>query len=421
MKNKLPFRAALTLVLAAGALAALPLLHSVNTEHARLTAELQALPLTVSASLALPALPPGQSARTPFKTLAAADPSAARKEITRRLLRGNGRKYTDPVKKLLEPLSAEELEKLIDINSPADFASFYTSISGPEGGEENAAALGRMLALQRLFVIAPEKAFPLLNPPNPPDSPERLYEMVTLGLEQWVPQDPAAALRWTRDHAAWLPADNRFPLLVLGLLAKTDMPQACGLAKEQGMNLSEILPGLASSARSRKDADILMEQLTAAPAASPESFSESLRKTGGDLTGRVGTSLGFEAARQFAEKWAATLPGREDIALTAVKTALARRPDPKAEAAADWMMHFVPEDRRTAAVENLVNAWADEDFSAPAAWLQKTGNVSWRDAGLAALCRKIAPFDSDAAAQYAASISDDTLRAQALSSPGAIP
>lgn len=109
---------------------------------------------------------------------------------------------------------------------------------------------------------------------------------------------------------------------------------------------------------------------------------------------------------------AAPLPCRSESALAAVRCALTRHPDSGAEAAADWMMNFIPEDQRAAAVADLVSVWAGENFTAPEEWLRKNQAAPWRNAGLAALCRGMASADPGSAAVLASGITDETLRAE---------
>ena len=202
--------------------------------------------------------------------------------------------------------------------------------------------------------------------------------------------------------------------MALEALAREDMAGAWATAQREGFDVTQAMGYLSRATKSREDCDAFMAEIVKLQAAAPNGFVGGANQWYGDLAVKLANSRGFNEARSFVEKWASDLAWRDSIALEVAKTALARTADPQSAAAADWLVHFAPEARRAKAVQNLVGAWADEDFTQAAKWLQNHTAEPWHDAGVAALCKKVAPFDHAAAAEWAASIKDPSLRESAL-------
>ncbi|MFN0126898.1 MAG: hypothetical protein ACKV19_09480, partial [Verrucomicrobiales bacterium] len=225
--------------------------------------------------------------------------------------------------------------------------------------------------------------------------------------------DPASAVRWGKTQADRLPLGINHAHMALEALARDDMAGAWAMARNEGIDVTQAMAYLSRATASRADCDAFMTEIAALQANAPHGFVGGANQYYEDMAVKLAHSTSFDEARSFLEKWATPLEWRDQAALAAVKTSFSRTPDPRSSAAADWLVSFAPETRRRQAVENLVSAWADEDFAQPAAWLQRHAGAPWHDAGLAALCQKVAPFDPEAAAQWARAINDPALRDKA--------
>lgn len=407
-------QALLTFSLGLAAMAAAGLLAVQRGEHQSLARELAALPADAARAprRGTPASPPGGGVNLLLKPLAAKDGDTARKELVNRLLPGGKRKGFQEITPLLESLSAEELLALIGTESAAEFAPASEGRNN-ESPEQLADAEVRAAALRRLCLVSPERALAVCAAGAPLKAPDALINVTAFAMKQRAREDPAAAIRWGRENSPWLPAN--WPGWVLAEVARTDsVASAAALARREGFLLAESMRWCGTD--SLESINTLMPLIEAERAAAPEDFAENklVRQGYQKIAEKISSSLGFEETRNFAEKWMAALPWREDVAILAVESTVGPNSVPETEAAADWMMDFVPEDRRPAAAEKLMYSLVRLGPAAFSQWLEKHQAAPWRDEGLAAFCRKIAPTSPDMAAQWAGAISNESLRTTTL-------
>lgn len=313
----------------------------------------------------------------------------------------------------LAQLSLDECAALAASDPDFDFAIKFNLASVPI--DERIDAMIRWRAYQKLAEADPVAALRLTEAAPIKETSGDLINLITSALQRWAERDAAAALVWGRARADSLPLGTHHAYMALEALARHDMTNAWAMARQHGFELDQAMAYLSRAISSPETGDAFMREIAALQAAAPNGFVGGANQFYTDLTKRLGNGVGFDDARAFAERWASSIEWRDQVALAAAQSTFSRSPSTQAHAAADWAVAFAPDDRRPAAVESLVTAWAEEDFGEPAAWLQRHAQAPWRDTGLAALCRAVAPHDPAAAAEWAATIRDAELRARTLS------
>jgi len=319
------------------------------------------------------------------------------------------------VDEALRPLTPDQWAAIVAGDSAFTFAQLFNRAGVPV--DQRIDAIVRWRAWQRLAKADPEAALRLTERGDLKDTSGEMINLITESLQRWATTDPAAALAWGRTQADSLPLGINHAHMALEALARHDMAGAWATARREGIDVLQAMAYLSRAVATRDACDAFMHEIAALQAAAPHGFVGGANQYYTDLTEKIARSAGFDEARAFAERWASTLEWRDDVALAAARSTFSRTPNPRTTEAADWLINFTPEPRRAAAAERLVAAWAEEDFSQPAAWLQQYSHTPWHDAALAALCRQIAPFDPAAAAEWAAGIIDPSLRQKVLDNP----
>ncbi|MES2708630.1 MAG: hypothetical protein V4726_18695 [Verrucomicrobiota bacterium] len=419
-------QAALNFFLGLAALAGAGLLASRMAEHRILAGELAALSeknagIRVRPSAA-PAPPPGGGRNLLLKPFVAKSGDEARRELVRQLRPESGSGANrDPLNRLaplLEGLSAEELLAVIGTEPAAQF-TLTADLREEKPQEEIDEARARLAALRRLCVIAPEQALAVCAAGAPPKASDQLINVTALALRQLSAENPVSALHWGKENPSLVP--NTWPALVLTQVAKADgLDGAVALARREGLLLAESMRWF--DIKNLDSVNALMTAVDAERAAAGDSFAGNVRVRGGyqAVAEKISNSLGFGETRKFAEQWTAELPWREDTALLAVQSTLGPDSASQTEAAADWMMDFVPGDRRAAAAEKLMYSLSGWPATLTQ-WLEKHQAAPWRDPGLAAFARRLAPASPGMAVQWANAISDETLRATTLAAFAKLP
>ena len=347
------------------------------------------------------------------------DPQALMDEIKARvdplLSAGLGETHPDVLAAITAALSGLEPSELAAvIAGDPDFHFATRHDQAAVTGDERIDAIVRWRALLKLAAEDPSAALRLTERADLRETSGDLINLITSSLQRWSESDATAAVRWGKAQAERLPLGINHAHMALEALARTDMEGAWALARREGIEPTQVMSYLSRAIATHEDCDIFMSEVSALQAGAPDGFVGGANQFHETLAVKLAQSLGFEEARQFLNRWSSTLEWRDAPALDVVKTTFSRTPDARSAAAANWYVEFTPEARRASAVPNLVSAWADEDFSQPAEWLKRHADEPWHDAALAALCRKIAPFDPEAAAQWAASIENAELRASIL-------
>jgi hypothetical protein len=422
---KMKIQALTSSVLALAALTTAGLVVSQRITHQALARELAALPPadghagTDAGSIPARQTPPGGGPGRLLKTIAAKSGGEARQELVRQLHLERGGANGDPFKRLaplLEGLSAKELLAVIG-NEPA--AKFTLTADGPEGTarQEIDEAIVRLAALRRLCTVAPVEALAVCATGAPDKAADPLLNITALALRERSRANAAAAIRWGKENRFWLPAS--WPGWVLtDVVNREGLASAAALARQEGVLLAENMGWC--DTYSLGEVNTLMTEVDKERAAAPERFADNplVRKGYRKLAEKVSNTLGFDEGRKFAEKWTVGLPCQEDCALSAVASTLA--PDSAAETteAADWMIGFLPEDRRAAAAESVLGSWSSVNPDVPLQWLAKHADSPWRDPAMAAFCRRLFTYAPDQAVKWASAISDETLRAETLAACG---
>ena len=316
---------------------------------------------------------------------------------------------------ILAPLSPADWAALAAGDPSFAFATQYNQRGVPE--DERIEAILRWRAYKNLAAADPAAALRLTERSHLKETSGELVELITSSLQLWASDDPASAVRWGKAQADRLPLGINHTYMALEAIARDDMAGAWAMARNERIDVTQAMEYLSRATASRADCDAFMTEIAALQANAPHGFVSDTNQFYEDMAVKLAHSAGFEEARSFLEKWAAPLEWRDQAALAAVKTTLSRTPNPRSGAAADWLVAFVPETRRHQTVADLVSAWANEDFAQPAAWLQRHADAPWHDTGLAALCHCVAPFDPEAAVEWARAINDPSLREKALVVP----
>jgi hypothetical protein len=312
----------------------------------------------------------------------------------------------------LDALTPDDWAALVRGDAALAFSSQYDQAAVPDDAWIDATI--RWRAYQRLAVADPVAALKLTERADLTRASGSLINLITESLQRWTAADPVAALHWGKSRADSLPLGINHAHMALEAIARNDMAGAWAIARREGFDPAQAMSYLFRAAATTEACDEFMQQVEDLRTHAPHGFVAGANQYLPDFAARIAHSAGFEQARAFVEKWAGSLEWRDQAALAAVQSTFSRTPNPQSAEAATWMLHFTPAHRQAGAVENLISAWAVEDFSQPAAWLQQQASEPWHAAGLVALCRALAPFDPAAAEQWAAGISDPAMRAAAL-------
>lgn len=401
-------------VVAAGGWLVHQLAESRSLQHALRSARMVDMTTKKPAPAATPAsVSPKSGAIQP--TAGSFDPTTLVNQVRERvapLLRsGLGHAHPDLqsiVESALAPLDSAALSAVIAGDPEFRFATRYNQAAMT--GDERIDAILRWRALQNLAAEDPAAALRLTENAEIKETSGEMINLITSSLQRWTESDATAAVRWGKAHADRLPLGINHAHMALEALARTDMAGAWALARREGIDTTQAMAYLSRAVATRADCDTFMTEVTALQAAAPHGFVGGTNQYHETLAAKLALTLGIDEARSFLDRWSSTLEWRDTAALAAVKTTFSRTADPRSASAADWFVAFTPDNRRAAAVPTLISAWADEDFSQPAEWLKHHSNAPWHDAALAALCRKIAPFDPAAATEWAAGIQDAALR-----------
>ncbi|MGI9242844.1 MAG: hypothetical protein ACR2RV_18750 [Verrucomicrobiales bacterium] len=84
----------------------------------------------------------------------------------------------------------------------------------------------------------------------------------------------------------------------------------------------------------------------------------------------------------------------------------------------EWMLDDLPESEQQTAVSSAVRQWTKRDFNAVGTWLGEQQPSGMRDYAIQTFVANVSDLDPDAALAWAREISDDGLRAKALSQLG---
>jgi hypothetical protein len=358
-----------------------------------------------------PVSPPTTSAGIPVLELLRRLGEPARQAMAFGLGLGHP-EVTAPLSAALAQLSPGECVALAASDPDFGFATQFNLASVPV--DERIDAVIRWRAYQKLAEVDPAAALRLTEGAPIKETSGEMINLVTSALQRWAETDAAAALVWGRSRADSLPLGQHHAYMALEALARHDMENAWAMARQHGFELDQAMAYLSRAISSPETCHAFMQEIAALQAAAPHGFVGGVNQFYTDLAKRLSNGVGFADACAFAERWASPVEWRDQVALAVAQTTFSRSPNAQAHAAADWAVAFSPHDRRPAAVERLVTAWAEEDFGEPAAWLQRHAQAPWRDTGLAALCRAVAPHDPAAAAEWAATIKDAELRARSL-------
>lgn len=250
-----------------------------------------------------------------------------------------------------------------------------------------------------------------------------MQRMLDECLKPWTEQDPAAAFRWISRHAAHIPSGDLRTSQVLRHAAQIDFHAAWRLASTEQTENGILIPALLGAARTRDDLDFLMAALEKEPGALGSWAASEARhvdenvglfsRACADGVRRLLISHGFDEAKAFLNRWAQE-PSLREAAVHPMTQHIIYETGPAARAQADWLLSQFPEETRAREAAALASSWADVNFAETAAWLQAMPAGSARDAGLDALCRKLAPIDPLSAEQWAGLMQEGPQREQTL-------
>ncbi len=317
------------------------------------------------------------------------------------------------------------------LNTDPEFDFMFKGLPGNAADEEKLRrfiltnsfnALARAAAPQALEIFAQAAK------KRPGSVSQELSERtVRQALGYWTESDPAAAVHWAKSNSAIFPDGDRNACVALGLMARDDTAEAWQRMWKEGLTLDRALPELGAALRSREDADVAMASLKAHPEASAAPISPELRdcyemNSGASVFAflsanaavRLATSRSLREAQDFLVKWVVEPADREAAGLSVVKGSFVPHSDSEGPAAADWLMDFVPAERQVSTAQHLIENWTDVNFHQAAEWLDRQPASAWRDAGMAALCRKLIPFDAESGVEWADKIGNENLRSQIL-------
>jgi hypothetical protein len=205
--------------------------------------------------------------------------------------------------------------------------------------------------------------------------------------------EPSAAMAWLQSLPPGSPWIKELLPEAIEFTAYSDLQVAADLIREFGvdryMKFASDLPEALDASQCGEWIDILR--------ASPDDFDIDIR------TKAIG-KMGAPIARQGFEKgtrWiAAHLKEPEEIAAL-LNAITIERSNPETGRWIEWSGKHLPESMRDQQVESMISKWTTRDHLAAGEWLAALPNSPTKVAAAAGFAKTVAPFEPDAAMEWA--------------------
>ncbi|MEK7950902.1 hypothetical protein [Luteolibacter soli] len=231
--------------------------------------------------------------------------------------------------------------------------------------------------------------------------------VIASALGKWSEKDPVAAMEWVKKNAEKYPnlVTEDTKTAILAGAAKQDPKLAIGMADDLGLKeQSRVANGLASSARTSEERNALLQTLRA-------------EKDKADLTKTTLMSLGGQLTNEGFESSQAWLSSAK---LSKEETQSIAQGISSWQAGADtgkwieWMDGKVPDDTLTQKTDEMVRQWTRNDYKSAGEWIGTLKDGAAKDSAIKSFAKTVAPYEPEAALQWANSLPEGKERDQLL-------
>lgn len=220
--------------------------------------------------------------------------------------------------------------------------------------------------------------------------------VVATALGKWAEKDPLAAMEWVKKnsekHSDLITEDTK--AAILAGAAKQDPKLALGMVEDLGIKEErKVAEGLAGSARTPEERTALLQTLRAEK--KDGLATSALGSMGGQLT-----SEGFESSQAWLSS--AKLSEKETEAIAQGISSWQAGADTGKWV--EWMNGKVPNDTLIRKTDELVRQWTKNDYKAAGEWIGTLADGTAKNAAIKSFAITVAPYEPEAAAQWANSL-----------------
>lgn len=236
---------------------------------------------------------------------------------------------------------------------------------------------------------------------------DMLGHTVSTSLGKWAEKDPLAAMDWVKKnsekYSKLITEDTK--AAILAGAAKQDPKLALGMVNDLGLKEPhQVANGLARSARSAEERTALLQTLRADKSQGDVAKS-TLNALGGQLTNE-----GFEASQAWLSS--ATLSKEESQSIAQGISSWQAGAD--SGKWIEWMNGKVPDDTLKQKTDELVQQWTRTDYKAAGEWIGTLEDGTAKNSAIKSFARTVAPYEPEAAAQWANSLPEGKERDELL-------
>jgi hypothetical protein len=220
--------------------------------------------------------------------------------------------------------------------------------------------------------------------------------VVTMALGKWAEKDPVAALEWVKNNSekhSDVISDQTKTAILAGA-AKQDPKLALGMVKDLGVKEDRLVAeSLARSARTPEERSALLQTLRSETKG--ELSERALNSLGGTLT-----SEGFESSQAWLTS--AKLSEKETEAVAQGISYWQANADTGKWLT--WMDGKVSEHTLKRKTDELVRQWTNKDYKAAGEWIGTLADGPTKTAAIKSYAKTVAPYEPEAARQWANSL-----------------
>jgi hypothetical protein len=219
-------------------------------------------------------------------------------------------------------------------------------------------------------------------------------------LSKWASQDPAAALEWVRANSAAHPdlVTEEAKRDLIGGAAKQDPRLAFQLIGELGLeDAGAAGQEIAGSAATPGERSAILKALRDHLSNGDEQQSDALRGTTLRALGESAIKDGFASAAAWID--GAGLKEEESVAI-AQGIEYWRTKDDTGKWI-EWMAGELPAGDWETRANSLMNQWTRSDYKAAGLWLNGAAEGPAKQSAVKSYAQAVAPYDPEAAAQWA--------------------
>jgi hypothetical protein len=220
--------------------------------------------------------------------------------------------------------------------------------------------------------------------------------VVTMALGKWAEKDPIAAMEWVKKNSEKYPdvISDQTKTAILAGAAKQDPKLALGMVKDLGVKEErQVAEGLARAARTPEERSALLQTLRS------EKEGELSERTLNSLGGQL-TNEGFEESQAWISS--SKLSEKETEAIAQGISTWQAGAD--AGKWLEWMDGKVPEDTLKRKTDELVRQWTVSDYKAAGEWIGTLDEGTAKTAAIKTYANTVAPYEPEAARQWANSL-----------------